>query len=508
MLRRRRRRSKALFEDKKETPAPADIVLSRPDPSDRPPVPPRQFPAYNSPATSSFSAGDSSANFQGSNMNSYAATQGHTPWSSQSQPYTTADLGHSNPNLISATFNPSLRQADSDSALFQTARDQVELPPLSPGARAALGLGQPIDRNRDLRLPLPPRAVRNSFNTTSTFSSELSGDAIMAQSAVRQVLGFTRAEVVHTPKHSMSSVHPSVYPSMHRLSGTPSSLGLLGGGNAHAPPIPSRLGRRSLEPLRNPFNDSRSASPSRPSPDSPTSATNLVQLSPAPTSATFGDTGSPLRKSWAKQSREQVQSSSERGRTPSISTHPGSVVSSSSYEQLVPKHKTSQHLPVPLPQDLPRSPLSAPLSTARSPNVAGPSTGVLEHQQQQAIDKAKARMSVLSSASSVADSLLSTFPFVPPSPVSSKGSYRSDHPRSPLHQQAFTSADDKRQSVSSAYPDTVAPLSPSSPFDTQPTSSGRQRASLDTVALSSDLMNYPLFYDRKDKGKKTQRTNR
>lgn len=427
-----------------------------------------------------------------------------------SQSSSPAGLNRSNPNLISATFNPSIRNPDADSVMFSSSRSQAGLPPLLPNVRAALGL--PIDPTRgNSRFPFPQRAdgARNSVQTASSLSSEMSTEPVMAQGAVRQVLGFTRAEVVRTPKQSMSSLYPSVH--MSRLSGAFSTLAFSGasGGDsskARVPPIPSRFGpskrsprRSDLEPLRNPFSDSHAPPSNMFSPDSPTSANSLTRLSPVPTSATFGDTGSPMRDSWAKQDQGNMVQS------PGGDMHAGSAVSPSPPTgRFQPTAPLTFHLSP--AHDLPRTPISAALSTARSPyesRVAGPSSGVLQRQQLLAIDGGAAG-SRFSTVSSVADSLLSSFPFVPPSPHGSAGSHRIAQLPSSL-EPATLDADGEIRYSASAYSGTDS--AQSSPTDTQHplTPGGRQRASLDTVALSSDLAKYPLRSSRA-KGKGVQRT--
>lgn len=160
-------------------------------------------------------------------------------------------------------------------------------------------------------------------------------------------------------------------------------------------------------------------------------------------------------------------------------------------------------------------------------------TGVLQRQQRRALEDMDAsrmsRSSVVSSTSTRADSILEGFPFVPPSPISDRP--LRTPPRSPLGQQAFT--DVNAANASNAGADAAAPLPPppnrkvlgmstgsqsstvsnglgSFPFQidsgagaepTQASSppssfSGRQRASLDTLALTADLTSYPLGFDR------------
>lgn len=167
--------------------------------------------------------------------------------------------------------------------------------------------------------------------------------------------------------------------------------------------------------------------------------------------------------------------------------------------------------------------------------------GTLEEQQQRALAHAQARAqaqgldknrrvsnsSVLSAASTRADSILESFPFVPPSPISDRP-IRSP-PHSPLAQQVFngSSATKEAPQSESTIPAIRAPpnrstlgLSTGSDFSTlssglgsfpfqidsgnggganpPPPSAfkGRQRASLDTLALTSDLSSYPLGLDR------------
>jgi len=163
----------------------------------------------------------------------------------------------------------------------------------------------------------------------------------------------------------------------------------------------------------------------------------------------------------------------------------------------------------------------------------------------QGLDKSK-RMSGTSMASTTstrADSILESFPFVPPSPISSRP-VRSP-PRSPLGQQ-WSAAAQLQAPLAVAGSATPLPTSPgvgtteveaslppldppnrrilgmstgsqlstassglgNFPFQidhggtetTQPLSAPqeRQRASLDTLALMSDLSTYPLGYDRYD----------
>ena len=152
------------------------------------------------------------------------------------------------------------------------------------------------------------------------------------------------------------------------------------------------------------------------------------------------------------------------------------------------------------------------------------------------------RMSLETMASGVsvgrADSILESFPFVPPSPISNLPPRTP--PRSPLAQQSFANAQEEqhmqsatqmvnRARASASSSSTLSSLVPpnrkalgmsvasqsstvsnglgSFPFQidsgagpaaaSPPTAfPGRQRASLDTLALTADLSSYPLGFDR------------
>jgi len=192
--------------------------------------------------------------------------------------------------------------------------------------------------------------------------------------------------------------------------------------------------------------------------------------------------------------------------------------------------------------NVPRSPFRTTMGRLVTPNTANSET--LQEQQQRALDHAQARAhaqggdlptrrisnsSVLSAASTRADSILESFPFVPPSPIS-------DRPmRSPnAAQQSFPQISPRRAEFKtqpqrdSAQSDLPAPpnrrtlgMSTASQFSTASSGlgsfpfqidsgnntdsmsinppvpfNGRQRASLDTLALTSDLSSYPLGFDR------------
>ena len=279
--------------------------------------------------------------------------------------------------------------------------------------------------------------------------------------------------------------------------------------------------------------------------------------SPTATTTTFGDSEqqwdppSP-RLPWTKKQKVEKHAS--------VNTQAGSIIGATisnasrvhlGLDQLNPSPRAPPSaLSVPPSSDLPRTPISAALSTARSQHrmtsakIISPMTGsdstptpsvpsgVLERQQRQAIeDMEAARMSRTSvaSTSTRADSILEGFPFVPPSPISDRP-IRTP-PRSPLAQSPYGGGNAPNATVNASEASAEALPPPnrkvlgmsvasqsstvsnglgSFPFQIEsgettqstqasaPPSSfaGRQRASLDTLALTADLSSYPLGFDR------------
>jgi protein OPY2 len=308
---------------------------------------------------------------------------------------------------------------------------------------------------------------------------------------------------------------------------------------------------QELSIRQNPFSDEyspyRSDAPSSPAP----------APSPAATTATFGeseeqhwDPQSP-RLPWKKERERPASAYTQAASIIDANIGTASRVHLG-LNQLSPQSQATGRslLSAPPPSsDFPITPNSAPLSTRSqyrmtsaklvspaSGNLdATPLGGTLERQQKKAFANLDARMSqasVASSASTRADSILEGFHFVPPSPISDRP--LRTPPRSPLAQQAFSDASSTAANSSattgagddplplpnrktlgmstgsqlstmsnglSSFPfqidagngaPTEAASSPPSSF----ASMGRQRASLDTLALTSDLSSYPLGFDR------------
>jgi hypothetical protein len=162
------------------------------------------------------------------------------------------------------------------------------------------------------------------------------------------------------------------------------------------------------------------------------------------------------------------------------------------------------------------------------PGNGDKSTGTLEQQQQRAFTRFQGNYrdssgSALSAASAGEDSILESFPFVPPSPISGipTRSPRSpaDVSRSPSRSEGQESTDEgelppppDRKTLGMSTGSQISTLSAglgSFPFQIDSAGSrdstlsnltqnppGRQRASLDTLALTADLSSYPLGFDK------------
>jgi len=573
---------------KSETPARAEDVLNRPYPhEEKPPTPVQQQPAVR------IYGGTSNATINldpESRGDSVAATNGHIPQrnSAQSNPFTdthsiqSASTGTQS-NVIPIALVPpgsvSMRSGPSTTAATQgTLNSGPMRPERSPDLDLSLNPHSPKELTTSSGKQYAKSALsgmtglRNSYMTTGSYASDLLNESPVivtpTRGTVKQVVGVVRAEVIRTPQSSTSvySGDDQDSPRTISLTSKPSVRSPLARNGAFGPlesmaeeqdqdhQSASESGQE-LSVRSNPFGDEHSPYRS----DAPSSP--AVVASPAPTSATFGesedqhwDPQSP-RLPWAKKEERPASSCTQAASIIDANIGTASRVHLG-LNQLSPQPSTAgrELLTVPMPSsDLPVSPLSAPLSTARSQYrmtsaklVSPPENdteltptagGALERQQKRAFENLDARLSqasVLSSTSTRADSILEAFPFVPPSPISDRP-IRTP-PRSPLAQQAFNGPPTATSSTV-ATENSDKPLDPpnrkvlgmstgsqlstmsnglsSFPFQIDAgngpesagtagsppssfTSAGRQRASLDTLALTADLSSYPLGFDRNE----------
>eukprot|EP00914_Ancora_sagittata_P001274 GHVO01003335.1.p1 GENE.GHVO01003335.1~~GHVO01003335.1.p1 ORF type:complete len:598 (-),score=25.17 GHVO01003335.1:302-1891(-) len=378
---------------------------------------------------------------------------------------------------------------------------------------------------------------RNSYMSSASYSSDFLNEAPMIitpnKGAVRQVLGVVKAEMVNAPSHSSTSSDglrpsditskPAVRSPLAASSFGPSDL------NSETASISEEGG--------NPFSDRHSTR-------------TTVASSPAASHTTFGEPSPGLgsNSDWGSISAPRPPWAKEDDSRPSsISTQAGSVVDivNASRVNLGLGQLSGGDSGAPTP----RTPYRTTMARLVSPPGSSSERGTFEQQQQRALAHAQAQAqaqgglqsrrisasSAMSGTSTRADSILESFPFVPPSPISNRPirslplSPNTQHtfnvsPPSPLTSQNFpnVSADRERLTSDSGLPtppnrrtlglSTGSQLSTAStglgsfPFqidtgnstDSAPPSafSGRQRASLDTLAITSDLSSFPLGFDR------------
>lgn len=384
----------------------------------------------------------------------------------------------------------------------------------------------------------------------ASYSSDFLNEAPMimtpTKGAVRQVLGVVKAEVISAGSlpagnsSGESSLRPPAY-SRPNTKSSPLASTSFG---------PSDVVKEADESeyTSDPFSDeNRSTRTSYGTSGPPTS--NYLSSSQNRDSTNSDWIAKSPHQPWAR--------SKDESRPSSMSTQAGSVVDIA----------TAARVNVGL--NGPKTPGSANsyrTTMGRLVTPPNPVPGTLQEQQQRALAHAQAQAqaqgldrrrisgsSVVSATSTRADSILESFPFVPPSPISDrpirsppvsplgKQSFTSSSTTtSPLHQHTFVvappsplthqsfSADSTRTEFTTSDghldPGRPAPLnrrtlglSTGSQFSTAssglgsfpfqieseeqpplPTKSiaNRHRASLDTLALTSDLSSYPLGFDR------------
>lgn len=549
--RRRASANKALEqaqEAKNEAPAPAEAVLNRPDPTEKPqpPMPsdPNTVRVFISSSHSVIDLDPQSGGLSATGAASLNIPPQPNPFDDGNSIQTTS-TGTNGTNVIPiALVSPGSASANSMTPSWPSG-SAVTSSPVRPARAPDLSLNDNASAVSDesLRGPKPCYAQsqrsgssRMSYMSNASYSSDFLNEApmiITQGQGVRQVLGVVKAEVIQTPGPSTPvSSHLSVN-SIPTVVSRPSIRSPLAASSFGPADALDETEEEHKSPRSDPFGDHhefevRGDMSNQPRPVSEVS----LQLPRLPWSTNSGES-----------------------RPSSVSTQTGSIIDISSATRvnvglLCPKNSEKS----------PRTTMGRLVSSASAQTSR--QSASLEEQQQLALAHAHAQAraqgldrkrisgsSVVSATSTRADSILESFPFVPPSPISSLP-IRSP-PRSPLHQ---------RFSATQSQPPVfeAAPLSPSpaqvqdttpsdvpEPTETQlppldpppsrrtlglstasqvstassglgpfpfqihsgsndggtPPSAfqGRQRASLDTLALMSDLSSYPLSYDRDER---------
>ncbi|KAI9574478.1 hypothetical protein HD554DRAFT_2047304 [Boletus coccyginus] len=517
-------------EPKPDVPAPAEAVLNRPDPIEKRQSSMTAPTTLTTPTNTTrvYSTGESVIDLDPRSQRSRTPSARRTsrrqsvgnPFDDGQSIQTTSTATNDTNVIPIALVSPGSVQPSSphsESGSFASNS------PARPARPTDLVLDTPQGSLDSLATPSPHYAQsqrsglsRASCSSNASYSSDFLNEAPMivthTQGAVRQVVGKVRAEVIQTsgtvtPTSQLSSdslKHPSA---------------------TSRPSIRSPLAATSFGPA-----------------DIVDEADEEHQYSPR--SDPFGDHHAPSKQALITSSGSRAAPDSDAS---VLSAQPGSVAdvgNATSVNTRLLSARSDQKSPhiTSIPKLIPPSPIPS---------------GTLQEQQQRALAHAQAQAraqgldkskrmsgtSMVSTTSTRADSILESFPFVPPSPICSRPVR--PPPRSPLGQQCSTATQPHAPLAvaGSAVPLPTSPedgitenetsLPPLSPPDRRilgmstgsqlsTASSGlgnfpfqidhggtemtqslsppqeRQRASLDTLALMSDLSTYPLGYDRDD----------
>ena len=522
--RRRRRHAKAepvALPEIKEKPAPAETVLNRPDPAEKPPTP----APVNSVRVYAMSS-DTTINLDPSSQEGSSRICLPPPSNPFEDNHSIQTAGTEGTNVIPIAFvaPPSLRSQSSHGS-SSTSSSQPARPRRSPDLDINLDHAQVSGDS--IRLRSDARSTRsgvsrNSFMSGASYSSDFLNETAVivtpSRTAVRQVLGVVKAEVISASSSSTDSLK---LPASSRPSNkSPLASSSFGPDDVVAETDESHE-------THDPFEDRQS---------------NRVVHGAAPPPAR---SERPTSSDWTPDLPRLPWSGSHQPSS-SVSTQGGSIIDIGNATLVNLSAANS-------PTGLPRSPYRTTMARLVNPaSLQEQQRRALAQTQTQTQTQAQAPGSTASkrtsgssvvSAASRAYSILESFPFVPPSPISDRP-IRSP-PRSPQTQQSFTSnasspLSQQTFNVNSPPPygqsellseqmadnDDELPAPPnrrafalstvstassglgSFPFQIETGSMtdasiappvptmGRHRASLDTLAITSDLTSYPLGFDR------------
>ncbi|KAJ8086608.1 hypothetical protein AAF712_002003 [Marasmius tenuissimus] len=548
--RRRSRKATSIEDPKPDVPAAAVDVLNRPDPTEKPPPTPTERSTVRVYSTSSNTTIDLDPESQishGDTQTSRASSVRSNPFS-DNHSIQTAGTGGTNviPIALVSPDSGSLRSQEESTRSASPVRP-VRTPEMD------LNLDH-VNVSKDSLRPTNPKyaqsqisgisgvSSRNSYMSSASYSSDFLNEAPMIVTAnkgpVRQVMGVRKAEMVNA-----GSLTPTTPDGLRVQMARPAVTSPLAATSFGPSDVASVSDKASVEGA-DPFSDKHSST-----------RTTLSPSSAGAMTTTFTDSGSPhdsIQSTWTPDGPTLPWTKGKGGavdsRPSSISTQAGSVIDIASATRV---NVGLSHLSPPSTAGVPRSPYRTTMGRLVTPPTND--QGTFEEQQQMALAHAQAqaraqgldtksrrtsRSSVVTSAS-VGDSILESFPFVPPSPISDRP-VRSP-PVSPLAQHTFVTPPSPGVPPSPSSPQTprriteedkslppppdrrTLGLSNGSQFSTAssglgsfpfqidsgatdnsgaPSSfnnsynNGRQRASLDTLAITSDLSSYPLGFDR------------
>lgn len=501
-----RLRKHSTFEAKSETPASAETVLSRPNPTEK------SLPVHEAPAIRRYSNTIIDLDPQSQQGNIRRTSQQSNPFADN---HTIQTAGSEGTNVIPIALvspDPAVEPVTlSRSSSTNSPSRPVRSPDLNLNLDhinvSADNVGKP-GRAKSQISGISGVSSRNSYMSNASYSSDMLNEAAMivtpTQGAFRQVLGVVKAEVINTNSITSQDLKGT---SLSRKPTVSSPLAATSFGSD------AIMDTDTEEHEGNPFSDKHTSTETQLASDS-SSVTTFGQPSPLHDSNWHAD--SPVLP-WAHKGGQS--------RPSSMGTEAGSVIIGIENARRVNLGLNSE-------QGTPRSPYRTTIGRLVTPSTAG-GLDVLQEQQRKALeaqaraqgqdlDRRVSNSSVLTT-STRADSILESFPFVPPSPISSLPS-RSP-PVSPLGKQSFSvtppspgfKGNSERDSsvgpsrhtlglsTASAFSNASTGLG-SFPFQIDsgseaeitplPSYPGRQRASLDTLALTNDLSSYPLAVER------------
>lgn len=506
----------------KEMPARAETVLNRPDPAEKPPGPTQvnsvRVYAMTSDTTINL---DPAAQENASRAANGAFVLPPSNPFEDNHSIQTAGTGGTNVIPIAFVAPESISSRPSQDSSTASSSQPMR-PPRSPDLDINLDhiqVSTDSFRTRPEERTTRSGVSRNSYMSNASYSSDFLNEAAIivtpSRTAVRQVLGVVKAEVINAASSTDSLKLPS--------SSRPSNK---------SPLASSSFGPDDIVPetdeSQDPFDDKQS--------------NRAPSTSPAPSSFLHAYTHSDrdsASSEWTPNQPKLPWKGSHQT-SDSVSTQGGSIIDIG--------NATRVNLSAASSPGLPRSPYRTTM--ARLVNPAS-----LQEQQRRALTQTQVQAQVpgpdasrrtsgssVVSAASRAYSILESFPFVPPSPISDRP-IRSP-PRSPQAQQSFSNASSplsqqtfnvtppsphaqsdigsqtstidnarlpsppNRKALALSMISTASSGLGSFPFHIETSSTtdvnaappvpvmGRQRASLDTLAITSDLASYPLALDR------------
>ena len=486
----------------KDVPARAEDVLNRPDPNEKPDPPvvvPHQNTAVGAQSTLTYGSYETNVIMGqaiGSPSHSHAASIAHNPFDDTQSIQTTGTHGS---NVIQIALVPPVNPPSTVSS----GPSSPNRPERSPGLNLEhLSVSQSDLRSSTSTGDLTDGNRRHSHLTNASYGSDFLNEVPMiitpVRSQVRQVLGVVKAEVIRAPS-------------------SPSQQSSLRSSPASRPPVRSPLANTSFGPADVLKEEEQEVSVN----GNPFTDEHTPRLSPG-VSSTFGVHGS--NASTISDWTPSVPSQPWNDRPTSVGTQAGSIIAdigSATRVNVGLMTPATTSTTIDTPGSLHR------MASARlvpPPTNGVKPVGTLEQQQQRAFSRFQESYrdssgSVLSAASAGEDSILESFPFVPPSPISG---IPTRSPRSPIDvtppskSEGHELTDDAtlppppdRKTLGMSTGSQISTLSAGlgsfpfqieSPEPRDSTSSslppGRQRASLDTLALTADLSSYPLGFDK------------